>query len=57
MEKIIAEVILKHQKQVAEYKAGKTNVLQFLVGQTMAATGGKANPKVVIEILKNLLDK
>ena len=57
LEKIIAEVILKNQKQVAEYKAGKTNVLQFLVGQTMAATGGKANPKVVIEILKNLLDK
>ena len=55
LEKIIAEVILKNQKQVAEYRAGKTNVLQFLVGQVMAATRGKANPKVMIELLKNLL--
>lgn len=55
LEKIIAEIILKNQKQVEEYKTGKTNVLQFLVGQVMAATKGKANPKIVIELLKNLL--
>lgn len=57
LEKIIAEVILKNQKQVDEYKTGKINVLQFLVGQTMAATKGKANPKTVIEIMKKLLAK
>ena len=55
LEKVIAEIMLKNQKQVDEYKAGKTNVLQFLVGQVMSATKGKANPKTVIELLKNLL--
>jgi aspartyl-tRNA(Asn)/glutamyl-tRNA(Gln) amidotransferase subunit B len=55
LEKIIAEISLKNQKQVEEYKAGKANVLQFLVGQVMAATKGKANPKIVIELLKKSL--
>lgn len=57
LEKIIAEVIFKNQKQADEYKAGKTNVLQFLVGQVMAATRGKANPKLLIEILTEILKK
>ncbi|OIO50242.1 MAG: hypothetical protein AUJ11_03100 [Parcubacteria group bacterium CG1_02_44_65] len=57
LEKIIAEVVFKNQKQAAEYKAGKTNVLQFLVGQVMAATRGKANPKLLLEILTNILKK
>jgi len=57
LEKIIAEVVFKNQKQAEEYKAGKTNVLQFLVGQVMAATKGKANPKVLIEILTEVLKK
>jgi len=57
LEKIIAEVIFKNQKQVEEYKKGKTNVLQFFVGQVMSATKGKANPKLVIEILKESLSK
>ncbi|MBI2459440.1 MAG: Asp-tRNA(Asn)/Glu-tRNA(Gln) amidotransferase subunit GatB [Parcubacteria group bacterium] len=55
LEKIIAEVVFKNQKQVDEYKAGKANVLQFLVGQIMSATKGKANPKLLLEILKNTL--
>jgi len=57
LEKIIAEVVFKNQKQAEEYKAGKTNVLQFLVGQVMAATRGKANPKILLEILKQILKK
>jgi aspartyl-tRNA(Asn)/glutamyl-tRNA(Gln) amidotransferase subunit B len=55
LEKIIAEIILKNQAQVEQYKNGKTNVLQFLVGQVMAGTKGKANPKIVLEILNSLL--
>ncbi|MDO8593191.1 MAG: Asp-tRNA(Asn)/Glu-tRNA(Gln) amidotransferase subunit GatB [bacterium] len=55
LEKIIAEIILKNQQQVEQYRAGKTNVLQFLVGQVMAATKGKANPKTVQEILKKII--
>jgi len=57
LKKIITEVVFKNQKQTEQYKAGKTNVLQFLVGQIMSATKGKANPKVLIEILKDLLSK
>ncbi len=55
LEKIIAGVLEKNQKQVEEYKSGKENLLQFFVGQTMSATKGKANPKTVIELLKKLL--
>ena len=55
LEKIIKDVLARNQKQVEQYRNGKTNVLQFFVGQTMAATRGKANPKKVIEILKKLL--
>jgi len=57
LEKVIAEVVFKNQRQVEEYKKGKTNLLQFFIGQIMAATKGKANPKVLIEILTNLLKK
>ena len=55
LENIIKGIITKNPKQVEEYKGGKENVLQFLVGQTMSATKGKANPKKVSEILKKLL--
>ena len=55
LESEIKKIISKNESQVAEYKSGKENVLQFFIGQTMAATKGKANPKTVIEILKKLL--
>ncbi len=57
LEEIIKEILAKNQKQVEQYLAGKEAVLQYFVGQTMAATRGKANPRVVIEILKKLLKK
>jgi aspartyl-tRNA(Asn)/glutamyl-tRNA(Gln) amidotransferase subunit B len=53
--KIVAEVILRNQKVVEDYKSGKANALQFLVGQVMAASKGKANPKAVNEIIKKML--
>ncbi len=55
LEKTIKKILTKNKKQVAEYKSGKENILQFFVGQTMAATKGKANPKTVIKILKKML--
>lgn len=55
LEKVIKEIIAKNEKQVQQYQAGKTNVLQFLIGQTMSATKGKANPKLVQKILLKLL--
>lgn len=55
LEKAVQEIIDKNPAQVEQFKAGKEAVLQFFVGQTMAATKGKANPKKVVEILKKLL--
>jgi aspartyl-tRNA(Asn)/glutamyl-tRNA(Gln) amidotransferase subunit B len=42
---------------VAAYRAGKQNVLGWFVGQVMKATGGRANPKLVNEMLRKLLDE
>ncbi|MSP48566.1 MAG: Asp-tRNA(Asn)/Glu-tRNA(Gln) amidotransferase subunit GatB [Alphaproteobacteria bacterium] len=55
IEKAIAEVMAKNQDKVAEYRSGKEKLLGFFVGQTMKATGGKANPGVVNELLKKML--
>jgi aspartyl-tRNA(Asn)/glutamyl-tRNA(Gln) amidotransferase subunit B len=52
LEKIIAEIVAKHPGPVAEYGAGKDTALNFLVGQVMKATKGKANPKLANELLK-----
>ncbi|MEK7557853.1 MAG: Asp-tRNA(Asn)/Glu-tRNA(Gln) amidotransferase subunit GatB [Patescibacteria group bacterium] len=57
LKKIIKEVISKNQKQVEQYKNGKKNILQYFVGQIMAITKGKANPKLLIELLIDVLKK
>ncbi len=41
-----------HADAVANYRAGKTALLGFFVGQTMKAMQGKANPKLVNDVLK-----
>jgi aspartyl-tRNA(Asn)/glutamyl-tRNA(Gln) amidotransferase subunit B len=56
LDKEISAVIDENAKSIADYRAGKTNALMFLVGQVMKKTGGKANPKVVQEMLKRRLD-
>ncbi len=53
----VDEIIKGNSKSVQDYKAGKVNALMFLVGQVMKKTAGKANPKVVQEILKQKLDQ
>ena len=55
IEKIIKEVISKNPKPVEDYKKGKETALQFLVGQVMAATRGRANPESVQRLLKENL--
>lgn len=55
LERIVKEIIEKNPTQVEQYKAGKESVFQFFVGQIMAATKGKANPKTAAEILKKSL--
>ena len=53
--KIIEEVLSKNPGQVAQFKEGKQQVLGFFVGQVMKASGGKANPGKVNELLKKKL--
>jgi aspartyl-tRNA(Asn)/glutamyl-tRNA(Gln) amidotransferase subunit B len=55
LQKIIEEVLTKNPAQVAQFKEGKHQVLGFLVGQVMKASGGKANPGKVNELLKRKL--
>ncbi len=55
IEKAIDEVMAKNQDKVAEYRSGKDKLLGFFVGQTMKATGGKANPAVLNDLLKKKL--
>lgn len=57
LDKIIEEVLTKSPVQVAQFKEGKQQVLGFLVGQVMKASGGKANPGKVNELLKKKLAK
>lgn len=52
---MIDEVVAKNPAQVAQFKEGKQQVLGFLVGQVMKASGGKANPGKVNELLKKKL--
>ena len=48
---IIDEIIAKNPDNIAKYKAGNTKLFGFFVGQVLTATGGKANPKVVNELV------
>jgi len=55
LEKIAKKIINNNEKAAKEYKAGKENAIQFLVGQMMKESKGKANPQKAREILlKNL---
>jgi aspartyl-tRNA(Asn)/glutamyl-tRNA(Gln) amidotransferase subunit B len=55
LDRIVVDVLGKHPMQVAQYKEGKQQVLGFLVGQVMKASGGKANPGKVNELLQKRL--
>ncbi len=55
LEKVIEEVISANPKSVEDYKAGKKKAIGFLVGQTMKAMQGKANPGKVNQILTEKL--
>jgi aspartyl-tRNA(Asn)/glutamyl-tRNA(Gln) amidotransferase subunit B len=55
--KIVRQVIHENPKPVNDYKAGKENALQFLVGKVMAASKGQANPEIVGKILREKLGK
>lgn len=57
LEPLVAEVLARHPDAVKQYCSGKTAALGFLVGQVMKATGGKANPRLVNELIRRQLDQ
>jgi len=56
IEKIIDEVLAASPRQLEQYRAGKTTVIGFFVGQVMKASKGQASPALVNELLKKKLD-
>jgi aspartyl-tRNA(Asn)/glutamyl-tRNA(Gln) amidotransferase subunit B len=55
IERVIAEVMATNPGQLADYRSGKEKLFGFFVGQVMKASGGKANPAQVNELLKRML--
>jgi len=57
LEEAISQVISANPQAVADYEGGKTQSLTFLIGQVMKATRGRANPRLVDEMLKKKLER
>ncbi len=55
IERVVDQVIAENVKTVEQYRAGKTGVFGFFVGQVMKVTGGRANPQAVNELLRKKL--
>ncbi|MDA9624041.1 Asp-tRNA(Asn)/Glu-tRNA(Gln) amidotransferase subunit GatB [Pelagibacteraceae bacterium] len=55
LEGIIEKILADNKDKVDQYKSGKDKLFGFFVGQVMKVSGGKANPQLVNEILKNKL--
>ena len=57
LEEIIKKVLKENETSVNDYKSGKQNALKFLMGMIMKETKGSANPKIVNDMLIDLLSK
>jgi aspartyl-tRNA(Asn)/glutamyl-tRNA(Gln) amidotransferase subunit B len=55
IEAAVAQILAEHADKVAEYRSGKDKLFGFFVGQVMKATGGKANPALLNDVLKHKL--
>lgn len=55
IKEVAQKVVEAHPNEVSAYKGGKVQLLGFFVGQVMKETKGRANPKAVNEILKEIL--
>jgi aspartyl-tRNA(Asn)/glutamyl-tRNA(Gln) amidotransferase subunit B len=55
IENIVKKIVEENPEPASEYKAGKQNALQFLVGQTMKETKGKIHPQKAMNLLKKYL--
>ena len=56
LEAVVEKVIQNNPAPVKDFKAGKDASLQFLVGQIMKETKGRANPQVIQEMLKTKIN-
>ena len=56
LEEAVKKVLAQNPDVVSDYKKGKTNVLQFLVGQVMKETKGAGNPEVIRALLTRLME-
>ena len=57
IQSVVLKVLENNPKQIQEYKNGKVKIIGFFVGQVMKQTKGRANPKMVNQILKQKLDE
>jgi aspartyl-tRNA(Asn)/glutamyl-tRNA(Gln) amidotransferase subunit B len=57
LKKIVEEVIKENQKAVDDFKKGKEQSFQFLIGQVMRKTQGKCEPKIVKDLIREVLTK
>ncbi len=55
LEALVGQVLASNEKAAADYRAGKTNIMGFLIGQVMKASRGKANPALAQETLERKL--
>jgi len=55
IKQVIEEVLLENPESVEGYKSGKDKLFGFFVGQVMKKTGGRANPTMVNDLLKEML--
>lgn len=55
LEETVSKVLAANPKEVESYRGGKAGLLSFFVGQVMKETRGKANPRIVQEVLKKTL--
>jgi aspartyl-tRNA(Asn)/glutamyl-tRNA(Gln) amidotransferase subunit B len=53
---LVAEVLAENPDAVGQFRKGRTNIVGFLVGQVIKKSQGKANPKVVSELMRRHLD-
>ncbi|MBU0993519.1 MAG: Asp-tRNA(Asn)/Glu-tRNA(Gln) amidotransferase subunit GatB [Proteobacteria bacterium] len=57
LENIVLNIIASNPKEVEDFRGGKTKLMSFFVGQVMRETKGKANPKIVNQILSEKLNQ
>lgn len=55
IKELVQKVVDAHPNEVEAYKNGKTNLLGFFVGQVMKETKGRANPKTVNQLVKEII--